>query len=133
MVHIEELKFDDITSGAANDIERCSQLARSMVTQLGMSNLGPMAYGKKDEMVFLGREISEQRNYSESVAENIDEEVKRLVQEAYEKAKEILREYDDKLVLVAEKLLEVETLSQAEFEELFPPPNGKSSSTPQPL
>ena len=129
----EELKFDDITSGASNDIERCSQLARSMVTQLGMSRLGPLAYGKKDEMVFLGREISEQRNYSESVAESIDEEVKRMVQEAYEKAKEILREYDDKLVLVAEKLLEVETLSQTEFEELFPPPNGKSSSTPQPL
>ncbi len=129
----EELKFDDITSGASNDIERCSQLARSMVTQLGMSNLGPMAYGKKDEMVFLGREISEQRNYSESVAEAIDVEVKRMVQEAYEKAKEILREYDDKLVLVAEKLLEVETLSQAEFEELFPPPNGKSTATPQPL
>ena len=129
----EELKFDDITSGASNDIERCSQLARSMVTQLGMSNLGPMAYGKKDEMVFLGREISEQRNYSESVAEAIDEEVKRLVQEAYEKAKEILREYDDKLVLVAEKLLDVESLSQAEFEELFPPPNGKSTSTPQPV
>ena len=129
----EELKFDDITSGASNDIERCSQLARSMVTQLGMSNLGPMAYGKKDEMVFLGREISEQRNYSESVAEAIDVEVKRMVQEAYEKAKEILREYDDKLVLVAEKLLEVETLSQAEFEELFPPPNGKSTATPQPI
>ena len=129
----EELKFDDITSGASNDIERCSQLARSMVTQLGMSNLGPMAYGKKDEMVFLGREISEQRNYSESVAESIDMEVKRMVQAAYDKAKEILREYDDKLVLVAEKLLEVETLSQAEFEELFPPPNGKSSSTPQPI
>ena len=129
----EELKFDDITSGASNDIERCSQLARSMVTQLGMSKLGPMAYGKKDEMVFLGREISEQRNYSESVAQNIDEEVKRLVQEAYDKAKEILNEYDDKLVLVAEKLLEVETLSQAEFEELFPPPFGKTTSTPQPL
>ena len=129
----EELKFDDITSGASNDIERCSQLARSMVTQLGMSHLGPMAYGKKDEMVFLGREISEQRNYSESVAQSIDEEVKRLVQEAYEKAQEILREYDDKLVLVAEKLLEVETLSQTEFEELFPPPHGRASSTPQPL
>lgn len=129
----EELKFDDITSGASNDIERCSQLARSMVTQLGMSNLGPMAYGKKDEMVFLGREISEQRNYSESVAESIDDEVKRMVQEAYEKAKEILREYDEKLVLVAEKLLEVETLSREEFEAIFPPPNGKSSSTPQPI
>ena len=129
----EELKFDDITSGASNDIERCSQLARSMVTQLGMSNLGPMAYGKKDEMVFLGREISEQRNYSESVAESIDDEVKRMVQEAYEKAKDILREYDEKLVLVAEKLLEVETLSREEFEGLFPPPNGKTSSTPQPI
>ena len=129
----EELKFDDITSGASNDIERCSQLARSMVTQLGMSKLGPMAYGKKDEMVFLGREISEQRNYSESVAESIDVEIKRMVQEAYEMAKDILQKYDEKLVLVAEKLLEVETLSQAEFEELFPPPNGHSSSTPQPL
>lgn len=129
----EELKFDDITSGASNDIERCSQLARSMVTQLGMSNLGPMAYGKKDEMVFLGREISEQRNYSENVAEAIDKEVRRMVEEAHQKAKEILQEYDEKLVLVAEKLLEVETLSQAEFEAIFPPPNGKSSSTPQPL
>ncbi len=129
----EELKFDDITSGASNDIERCSQLARSMVTQLGMSNLGPMAYGKKDEMVFLGREISEQRNYSENVAEAIDNEVRRMVEEAHQKAKEILQQYDEKLVLVAEKLLEVETLSQAEFEAIFPPPNGKSSSTPQPI
>ncbi len=129
----EELKFDDITSGASNDIERCSQLARSMVTQLGMSKLGPMAYGKKDEMVFLGREISEQRNYSESVAESIDVEIKRMVQEAYETAKDILQKYDEKLVLVAEKLLEVESLSQAEFEELFPPPNGHTSSTPQPM
>ena len=129
----EELKFDDITSGASNDIERCSQLARSMVTQLGMSNLGPMAYGKKDEMVFLGREISEQRNYSENVAEAIDKEVRRMVEEAHQKAKEILQQYDEKLVLVAEKLLEVETLSQAEFEAIFPPPNGKSSSTPQPI
>ena len=92
-----------------------------------------MAYGKKDEMVFLGREISEQRNYSESVAESIDVEVKRMVQEAYETAKDILQKYDEKLVLVAEKLLEVESLSQAEFEELFPPPNGHTSSTPQPM
>ncbi len=129
----EELKFDDITSGASNDIERATQLARSMITQLGMSNLGPLAYGKKDEMVFLGREISEQRNYSEAVAESIDEEVKRIVSEAYEKAKSILTEYDEQLVQVAEKLLEVETLSQAEFEAIFPPPNGKVSSTPQPI
>ena len=129
----EELKFDDITSGASNDIERATQLARSMITQLGMSNLGPLAYGKKDEMVFLGREISEQRNYSEAVAESIDEEVKRIVSEAYEQAKSILRQYDEQLVQVAEKLLEVETLSGAEFEAIFPPPNGKVSSTPQPV
>ncbi len=129
----EELKFDDITSGASNDIERATQLARSMITQLGMSNLGPLAYGKKDEMVFLGREISEQRNYSEAVAESIDEEVKRIVNGAYEQAKDILRKYDEQLVLIAEKLLEVETMSGAEFEALFPPPNGKLSSTPQPI
>ncbi len=129
----EELKFDDITSGASNDIERATQLARSMITQLGMSRLGPLAYGKKDEMVFLGREISEQRNYSEAVAESIDKEVERLVTEAYEKAKEILTQYDEQLVMVAEKLLDAETLSRAEFEAIFPPPNGKVSSTPQPL
>ncbi len=129
----EELKFDDITSGASNDIERATQLARSMITQLGMSNLGPLAYGKKDEMVFLGREISEQRNYSEAVAESIDKEVERMVSEAYSRAKEILTEYDEKLVLIAEKLLEVETLSGAEFEALFPPPNGKTTATPRAL
>ncbi|MBR7091573.1 MAG: ATP-dependent zinc metalloprotease FtsH, partial [Clostridia bacterium] len=71
----EKLIFNDVFTGASNDIERATQLARSMITQLGMSNLGPLAYGKKDEMVFLGREISEQRNYSEAVAESIDEEV----------------------------------------------------------
>ena len=98
-----------------------------------MSDLGPMAYGKKDEMVFLGREISEQRNYSESVAESIDVEVKRLVQEAYDNAKAILRDYDKELVLIAETLLEKETLGREEFEALFPPPNGKSTATPQPV
>ncbi len=127
----EELMFDDITSGASNDIERVTQLARAMVTRLGMSeNMGPIVYGKKEEMIFLGREISEQRDYSESVAENIDTEVRRLVKDSYDKAKEILNQYRDKLDLVAQKLIEVETLSKEEFEILFPPPNGKTSSTP---
>ncbi|MBP7356428.1 MAG: ATP-dependent zinc metalloprotease FtsH, partial [Longilinea sp.] len=76
----EEIVFDDITSGAANDIERVTQVARSMVTRLGMSSeLGPMIYGQKEELIFLGREISEQRDYSEAVAERIDQEVRRLV------------------------------------------------------
>lgn len=127
----EELMFDDVTSGASNDIERVTQLARSMVTRLGMSeNMGPIVYGKKEEMIFLGREISEQRDYSESVAESIDTEVRRLIKESYEKAKEILTEYRDKLDLVAQRLIEVETLSKEEFEAIFPPPNGKMSSTP---
>ncbi len=127
----EELKFDDITSGASNDIERASQLARTMVTQLGMSKLGPLAYGKKDEMVFLGREISEQRNYSETIAEKIDAEVDSIVLDAYNKAKSILTEYGEQLTAVANALIEHETLTDAEFQEIFPAPNGKKSATPQ--
>lgn len=127
----EELMFDDITSGASNDIERVTGLARSMVTRLGMSEaMGTIVYGKKEEMIFLGREISEQRDYSESIAEKIDAEVRRIVDESYAKAKSILNEYRDKLDLIAQKLIEVETLSREEFEALFPPPNGKRSSTP---
>ena len=94
----EELVFDDITSGASNDIERVTQMARTMVTRLGMSEaLGPMVYGQKEELIFLGREISEQRDYSEAVAEQIDREVRRLVNDAYAQAKSILMEHRDKL------------------------------------
>ncbi len=129
----EELVFDDITSGAANDIERVTKIARSMVTRLGMSEaLGQMVYGQKEELIFLGREISEQRDYSEAVAQKIDEEVRRLVDEAYQKAKEILTQYRDKLDSVAEKLLELETISREEFEAVFPPPVPKKLYTPTP-
>jgi cell division protease FtsH len=130
----EELVFDDITSGAANDIERVTQLARNMVTRLGMSDaLGPMVYGQKEELIFLGREISEQRDYSESVAEKIDAEVRKLVSEAHQQARAILKQYRDKLDAVALKLLEVETISRDEFEKIFPPPFAKKSGTPQPF
>jgi cell division protease FtsH len=129
----EEIVFSDITSGASNDLERVTKMARAMVTRLGMSSdLGPMVYGQKEELIFLGREISEQRDYSEAVAEQIDKEVRILVNEAYEKAKRILLEYRDKLDTIAHKLLEVETLSREEFEELFPPPVPKSGGTPIP-
>ncbi len=129
----EELVFDDITSGASNDLERVTRLARAMVTRLGMSNqLGPMVYGQKEELIFLGREISEQRDYSESVAQEIDSEVRRLVAEAYNKARQLLIEYRDKLDAVAKRLLEVETISQEEFEAIFPPPIPKKSGTPMP-
>jgi cell division protease FtsH len=127
----EELVFDDITSGASNDIERVTQLARTMVTRLGMSEeLGPMIYGQKEELIFLGREISEQRDYSEEVAEKIDREVRKLVNDAYIEAKRILQEHRDKLDLVANRLLEVETIGREEFEQLFPPPYPKRSGTP---
>jgi len=130
----EELVFDDITSGAANDLERVTRLARAMVTRLGMSkNLGPMVYGQKDELIFLGREISEQRDYSESVAEEIDQEVRKLVSEAHDKARQILIEYRDKLDAVASRLLEIETITREEFEEIFPTPQPKTSGTPLPL
>ncbi|MEA3440001.1 MAG: ATP-dependent zinc metalloprotease FtsH [Chloroflexota bacterium] len=129
----EELVFNDITSGAANDLERVTRMARTMVTRLGMSEeLGPMVYGQKEELIFLGREISEQRDYSESVAEKIDKEVRGIVNEAHDKARNILIEYREMLDAVANKLLEVETIRREEFESIFPPPFPKTSGTPIP-
>jgi len=127
----EELVFDDITSGAANDIERVTQLARTMVTRLGMSSdLGPMVYGQKEELIFLGREISEQRDYSEAVAEKIDQAVRQLVNDAFVKAKQTLLDYRTQLDAVATRLIEVETINREEFESIFPPPFPKKSGTP---
>ena len=127
----EEIVFDDITSGASNDIERVTQLARTMVTRLGMSsNMGPMVYGQKEELIFLGREISEQRDYSESVAEQIDAEVRQMVTFAYDEARRLIKEYRAELTAVANRLLEAETLSREEFEAIFPPPYPKISGTP---
>ena len=128
----EELVFDDITSGASNDIERVTQVARMMVTRMGMSSeLGLMTYGQKEELIFLGREISEQRDYSEAVAERIDTEVRRMVDDAYKLTRKLLTKYRDRLDAVAQKLLEVETLTREEFEAIFPPPAPKKSGTPQ--
>jgi cell division protease FtsH len=130
----EQIVFDDYTSGASNDIEQITNIARAMVTRFGMSEeLGPMVYGKKDEMIFLGREISEQRDYSEAIAEKIDAEVRRLVNDAYEEALVILNNHREKLDEVAERLIEVETLSKEEFEEIFPPPIPKRTGTPIPM
>lgn len=128
----EELVFDDVTSGASNDIERVTQVARMMVTRLGMSNeMGLMTYGQKEEMIFLGREISEQRDYSEAVAQRIDAEVRKLVDDAYKVTKKLLTKYRKELDAVAQKLLEVESLSREDFEKIFPPPFTKKSGTPQ--
>ena len=128
----EEIVFDDITSGASSDIERVTQTARMMVTRLGMSSeMGPMTYGQKEEMIFLGREISEQRDYSELVAQRIDTEVRKIVDDSYKLTRKLLTKYRKQLDAVANKLLEVETLTREEFEAIFPPPDGKKSGTPQ--
>ncbi len=131
----EELVFNDITSGASNDLERVTKLARSMVTRMGMSDeLGPMVYGQKEELIFLGREISEQRDYSEKVAERIDAEVKELVSEAYDRAKDILTKYRVQLDNIANRLIEIESIDRAEFEKVFAEPVPiKNGGTPVPV
>ncbi len=112
----EEIVFGEITTGASSDLEQVTRLARAMVTRFGMSDkLGPMMFGQKDEMIFLGREISEQRDYSEAVAEEIDSEVRGLVTDAYAEAKRLINENRNKLDTLAEKLLEVETVDGDEF------------------
>ncbi len=127
----EELVFNDITSGASNELERVTRTARTMVMRLGMSKeLGPMVYGQKEELIFLGREISEQRDYSEAIAQKIDNEVRHTVNEAYKKAAELMTTYREKLDAVAQRLLEVETISREEFEKIFPPPFEKNGGTP---
>jgi cell division protease FtsH len=133
----EEIVFGDVTTGAANDLERVTKLARSMVTRYGMSDkLGPMVYGQKDELVFLGREIGEQRDYSEAVAEEIDDEVRRIISEAYDSAKEVLTKHRDKLTALAHLLIEVETVGAAEFEALMsggrPPAETPTPDSPAP-
>ena len=131
----EEIVFNDVTTGASNDLERATKMARSMVTRWGMSQkLGPMVYGQKEELVFLGREISEQRDYSDAVAQEIDGEVRKLIAEAYNRARSLLTEYRDKLDAIARRLMEVETIDSTEFERIFPSPNaGKHTGTPMPV
>ena len=116
----EQLIFGDVTTGASNDIERATGLAREMVTRYGMSEkIGPLALGKKDELVFLGREIGEQRNYSEAVAQEIDNEVRNLINRAYNVAREILIKHKDKLVTVSEKLIIEETIEGPAFDDIM--------------
>ena len=116
----ERLVFGDTTTGASNDIEKATDLARRMVTEFGMSDrLGPLSFGKRDELVFLGREIGEQRNYSDEVAKQIDEEVRAIIDHAYERAMDTLVLHRDKLTALAEKLVAEETVDAEEFEKLF--------------
>ena len=131
----ERMIFGDTTTGASNDIEKATDLARRMVTEFGMSDkLGPLSFGKRDELVFLGREIGEQRNYSDEVAKQIDEEVRAIIDHAYERAMDVLVKHRDKLTALAEKLVAEETVDAEEFEKLFsdlPPKEDTHGVRPQ--
>jgi cell division protease FtsH len=119
----ESMVFDELSTGASNDIERATAIARRMVTEFGMSeSLGPLAFGQKDELVFLGSEISEQRNYSDEVAYQIDQEIRKLIDRAHERARSIISEHFDKLEAIAKLLVEKETIEHEELEELFDGP-----------
>ena len=116
----EQITFGDVTTGASNDIERATKIARAMVTEYGMSSrIGPMALGQKEEPVFLGRDFAEHRPYSEQTAREIDEETHRIIQEALDKASNILLQNKKRLITISERLIQEETLEGPLFESLF--------------
>jgi cell division protease FtsH len=115
----EEIVFDEPTTGAQDDIQRCTRIAKQMVTEFGMSDLGPLALGQNETQPFLGRDFGHVKDYSDVVAAKIDGEVRRLVEEAHDEAREILTKYRDKLDLMVEKLLEKESLEKEEVAEIL--------------
>ena len=115
----EEIFMKHVTTGAGNDIERATEMARKMVCEWGMSELGPLSFGKKEEQIFLGREIAQHRDFSEETAVRIDEQVKKLVMNAYDRARSIIEQYSEALVRIAEALLEREVLDGAEVKLLI--------------
>jgi cell division protease FtsH len=131
----EEIFLGHITTGAGNDIERATEIARNMVCEWGMSELGPLAFGKKDEAIFLGREITQHRDYSEDTAIQIDKEVKRIVSEGYDKARQVLNENKETLERIALALLDREVIDGAEVRLLMenkPLPEKPRTPPPQP-
>src|SRR5690349_1441942 len=115
----EELFLETMTTGAGNDIEQATELARKMVCQFGMSSLGPLTFGKQEEQIFLGREIAQHRDYSEQTALAIDDEVRKFIMQGYQRAKNILSENREALIRIAEALLERESLDAAEIKALI--------------
>jgi cell division protease FtsH len=129
----EEIFLDQMTTGAGNDIERATEMAHKMVCEWGMSELGPLSFGKKDEQIFLGREIAQHRDYSEETAIKIDQQVRKLVEDGYSRARAIIVDRSDALVKIAEALLEREVLDGAEVLDLIAGKQlPKHTSTPKP-
>ena len=131
----EKLKYGEITTGAANDLERASQLARKLVKEYGMSALGPVSFGEREELAFLGREFETGRNYSEKVATKIDREVEKFVKAAENQAKKILTKKKNLLEKISQTLIKKETIERKEFEELIGrhPPTLKKAEMVEPL
>ncbi len=111
--------FGDVTTGASNDLERATDIARKLVTRYGMSDLGPRTFGRKEELIFLGKEISEEKNYSEATAKDIDKEVSKFISDAYDTAQKIILEKRPLLEKIAQTLLEKETIEHEEFLKLI--------------
>jgi cell division protease FtsH len=128
----EETFLGSITTGASNDIERATELARAMVCEYGMSDLGPLTFGKKEEQIFLGREISQHRDFSEDTAIKIDQQVKYIVNEQYERARNIITENSDTMTRLAESLLERETLDGVQIRRIVAGLPLDDDSTPTP-
>jgi cell division protease FtsH len=128
----EEIVYNQFTTGASSDLQRSTSMARSMVTLYGMSEaLGPRTFGGGTGTLFLGRDMYEQRDYSEQAAEEIDNEVKRIVQTQYQRAKQLLLEYREKLEALAQVLIEQETIERTQFEEMMgKSPDAKSADAP---
>ncbi|HEX5430014.1 MAG TPA: ATP-dependent zinc metalloprotease FtsH [Patescibacteria group bacterium] len=114
----EQTIFQEITTGASSDLKVATNLARQLVTRYGMSNLGPMTFGESHDMIFLGRDIAEQKNYSENVAAKIDEEISGFIGRAYQTALDVIKKYHKHLKTIADRLMEVETIEREEFESL---------------
>ncbi len=114
----EKIVYNETTTGASNDLEKASKYARKLVKKYGMSSLGPISYGGEREHVFLGEEISEEKNYSEEVAAKIDKEISKIIREAENKATELLKENQEKLEELAKTLIEKETIEKEEFEQI---------------
>jgi cell division protease FtsH len=127
----EEIFMKHITTGAGNDIERATDMARKMVCEWGMSELGPMSFGKRDEQVFLGRDLGQQRDYSETTAIRIDEQVKKLVSTGYDRARKVIEEHSDAMHRIAQALLEREVLDGAEVRQLIDGETLSEMRTPQ--
>ena len=117
----EKLTFGDVSTGASSDLKEASELARRMVVKYGMSDLGPIVFGKSEQMMFLGQEISNDKNYSERVASEIDEQIRKLLMHAQEIAEKILKTHKTALKKIADTLMEKEVLEQDDFNAVLKP------------